>query len=190
MAKTPKHFLSRRAFPHMFAIIISWLVFIPAIYSPHGPACPARAGGLLGNDRGAVGVVFTIYVATGPGRISRRDTLRLPCIWVMHFRQCDINRKRLAYFGNLCQTFRKTQIDSTAQGDRPCSSWTRSCHSDLSNVLVCVICYKWRTDFKGFFPTTVSFWGAAFRIPGHSKEWWNWSSSWLILILETHGHAD
>lgn len=58
--KPPKHFLSRRAFLHMFAIIVSWLVFIPAIYSPHGPACPARARGRLGNDRGAVGVVLTI----------------------------------------------------------------------------------------------------------------------------------
>lgn len=60
MAKTPEHFLSRRAFLHMFAIIISWLVFIPAIYSPHGPACPARARGPLGNDYGAVGVVFSV----------------------------------------------------------------------------------------------------------------------------------
>lgn len=188
MAKTPEHFLSRRAFLHMFAIIISWLVFIPAIYSPHGPACPARARGLLGNDRGAVGVVFTVF--TWPQGLdgSQEETL-----WgYLVLQLCSSDNVVSIGSGSLTLAARvrrlgkdKTRTDWTALSDRPCSSPTHSCHSGLSNVHVCLI-----EPILRVFHTTGSFWGATFRIPGRSKEWWNRSSSRLIPILETHGHAD
>lgn len=55
----------------------------------------------------------------------------------MLFRQCGINRKRLTYFGSWCQTFGNRQ--NTGWWKRPRGSGTHSCHSDLSNVHVCVI---------------------------------------------------
>lgn len=149
--KPPQDFLSRRAFLHMFAIIISWLVFIPAVHSPHGSACTTHAPGSAGNHSGG----FTFLGGQESGWISkivqRRawNTLRLPCSFI-HFRQSiwTVWICQILLGGNYVRPFikDKTHTAASAHKVRSCGSWTHSFHSETSpcikcNILVCLICF-------------------------------------------------
>lgn len=149
MAKTPEHFLSRRAFLHMFVIIISWLVFIPAIYSPHGPACPARARGLLGNDLGAVGVVFTILRGhrawTDLKKRHFEATLYFSYTLQTMWYQSEAAHLLWQLVSDLWEKTKHRLIQQLTATGRAVHGHTAATHTSLP---VCVICYKWRSNFQ------------------------------------------